>query len=66
MPKPDSPVSHLKQHLLYRWSVVYNCFFVESRQAKRHQRDVTLHAVEKEGRGLLWEANRSKGECFVR
>ena len=27
--------------------VVYNCFFVESRQAKWHQHDVMLHAVEK-------------------
>ena len=27
--------------------VVYNCFFVESRQAKQHQHDVTSHAFEK-------------------
>ena len=31
----------------YHAIVVNNCFFVESRQAKRHQRDITSHAVEK-------------------
>ena len=39
--------------------VVYNCFFQESRQAKRRRGDVTL---EKAGRGLLWEVYRGEGE----
>ena len=40
-------------------------FFCGSRQTKRHRSDVTFHEVEKEGCGLLREANRGKGEFSV-
>ena len=45
--------------------VVYNCFFAEIRQAKRHRRDVMFHAVEKVGPGLLRGAFPGQGECYV-
>ena len=46
-------------------TVVYNCFFAESRRAKMHQSDSFCVQFEKIGSGLLREAFRRERECFV-
>ena len=57
----------LKELLQFMWCSSIKKIFAESRQAKRHQRDVTSRFIqlEKVGRGLLWEAYQGEGECYV-